>query len=256
MKLEDEDGNNLGDLIGVSVARADQDVLLSTRLGKAIRFSVDDIRVFQSRASTGVRGIRLAYEDAVMSMAILDTVPASPAERDAYLRRAAALRRAAGDENGVEIVGDDETDLLDEAVTLSEERFLELQAVEQFLLTVTERGFGKRSSAYEYRKTGRGGQGIAGMDITQKNGPVVGAFPVSESDQIMLVTDGGQLIRIPVAGIRIAGRKTQGVTLFKVETDERVVSVTRLDDTGEEPGDEGDEGTPPAADSAPPSLLV
>jgi DNA gyrase subunit A len=256
MKLEDEDGNNLGDLIGVSVARADQDVLLSTRLGKAIRFSVDDIRVFQSRASTGVRGIRLAYEDAVMSMAILDTVPASPAERDAYLRRAAALRRAAGDENGVEIVGDDETDLLDEAVTLSEERFLELQAVEQFLLTVTERGFGKRSSAYEYRKTGRGGQGIAGMDITQKNGPVVGAFPVSESDQIMLVTDGGQLIRIPVAGIRIAGRKTQGVTLFKVETAERVVSVTRLDDTGEEPGDEGDEGTPPAADSAPPSLLV
>ncbi|MFY8106216.1 MAG: DNA gyrase subunit A [Elstera sp.] len=256
MKLEDEDGNNLGDLIGVSVARADQDVLLSTRLGKAIRFSVDDIRVFQSRASTGVRGIRLAYEDAVMSMAVLDTVPASPAERDAYLRRAAALRRAAGDETGVEIVGDDEADLLAETVSLSEERFLELQAVEQFLLTVTERGFGKRSSAYEYRKTGRGGQGIAGMDITQKNGPVVGAFPVSESDQIMLVTDGGQLIRIPVAGIRIAGRKTQGVTLFKVETDERVVSVTRLDDTGEEPGDEGDEGTPPAADSAPPSLLV
>ncbi len=256
MKLEDEDGNNLGDLIGVSVARADQDVLLSTRLGKAIRFSVDDIRVFQSRASTGVRGIRLAYEDAVMSMAVLDTVPASPAERDAYLRRAAALRRAIGDEAGVEIIGDDETDLLAETVNLSEERFLELQAVEQFLLTITERGFGKRSSAYEYRKTGRGGQGIAGMDITQKNGPVVGAFPVSESDQIMLVTDGGQLIRIPVAGIRIAGRKTQGVTLFKVETDERVVSVTRLDDTGEEPGEEGDDSTPPATDAAPPSLLV
>jgi DNA gyrase subunit A len=256
MKLEDEDGNNLGDLIGVSVARADQDVLLSTRLGKAIRFSVDDIRVFQSRASTGVRGIRLAYEDAVISMAVLDTVPASPAERDAYLRRAAALRRAVGDEAGVEIIGDDETDLLAETVNLSEERFLELQAVEQFLLTVTERGYGKRSSAYEYRKTGRGGQGIAGMDITQKNGPVVGAFPVSESDQIMLVTDGGQLIRIPVAGIRIAGRKTQGVTLFKVETDERVVSVTRLDDTGEEPGEEGDDTTPPATDTAPPTLLV
>ncbi len=256
MKLEDEDGNNLGDLIGVSVARADQDVLLSTRLGKAIRFSVDDIRIFQSRASTGVRGIRLAYEDAVMSMAVLDTVPASPAERDAYLRRAAALRRAVGDEAGVEVVGDDETDLLAETVNLSEERFLELQAVEQFLLTVTERGYGKRSSAYEYRKTGRGGQGIAGMDITQKNGPVVGAFPVSESDQIMLVTDGGQLIRIPVAGIRIAGRKTQGVTLFKVETDERVVSVTRLDDTGEEPGEEGDDSPSPATDTAPPTLLV
>lgn len=174
-------------------------------------------------------------------------------ERDAYLRRAAALRRAAGDDSAIESTVDDEADLLAEQVNLTEERFLELQAVEQFLLTVTERGFGKRSSAYEYRKTGRGGQGIAGMDITQKNGPVVGAFPVSESDQIMLVTDGGQLIRIPVAGIRIAGRKTQGVTLFKVETAERVVSVTRLDDTGEE-NEEGVD-TPPA-DGAPPSLLV
>ncbi len=255
MKLEDEDGNSLGDLIGVSVARDDQDVLLSTRLGKAIRFSVDDIRVFQSRASTGVRGIRLAYEDAVISMAVLDAVKATVEERDAYLRRAAALRRAAGDDTAVESTVDDEADLLAEQVNLTEERFLELQAVEQFLLTVTERGFGKRSSAYEYRKTGRGGQGIAGMDITQKNGPVVGAFPVSESDQIMLVTDGGQLIRIPVAGIRIAGRKTQGVTLFKVETAERVVSVTRLDDTGEETEDGEGSDTPPA-DGAPPSLLV
>ncbi|WP_273409916.1 DNA gyrase subunit A [Elstera cyanobacteriorum] len=255
MKLEDEDGNSLGDLIGVSVARDDQDVLLSTRLGKAIRFSVDDIRVFQSRASTGVRGIRLAYEDAVISMAVLDAVQATVEERDAYLRRAAALRRAAGDDAAVETSVDDEADLLAEQVNLTDDRFQELQAVEQFLLTVTERGFGKRSSAYEYRKTGRGGQGIAGMDITQKNGPVVGAFPVSESDQIMLVTDGGQLIRIPVAGIRIAGRKTQGVTLFKVETAERVVSVTRLDDTGEETED-GEGSDAPPADGAPPSLLV
>lgn len=255
MKLEDEDGNSLGDLIGVSVARDDQDVLLSTRLGKAIRFSVDDIRVFQSRASTGVRGIRLAYEDAVISMAVLDAVQATVEERDAYLRRAAALRRAAGDDAAVETSVDDEADLLAEQVNLTDDRFQELQTVEQFLLTVTERGFGKRSSAYEYRKTGRGGQGIAGMDITQKNGPVVGAFPVSESDQIMLVTDGGQLIRIPVAGIRIAGRKTQGVTLFKVETAERVVSVTRLDDTGEETED-GEGSDAPPADGAPPSLLV
>jgi DNA gyrase subunit A len=139
---------------------------------------------------------------------------------------------------------------------ISQERYAVMGAAEQTILTVSANGYGKRTSSYEYRITGRGGKGIVAMAVNERNGPLVASFPVENEDQIMLVTDGGQLIRIPVAGIRIAGRKTQGVTLFKVETDERVVSVTRLDDTGEEPGDEGDEGTPPAADSAPPSLLV
>jgi DNA gyrase subunit A len=231
MKLEDDEGNSLGDLIGVAVCRGDQDVLLSTRDGKAIRFAVGDVRVFTGRSSTGVRGIRLAPEDQVISLTILRGVEASTEERDDYLRLASQRRRLLGDM--VEETAEEIAAPLND-ITLSEERFIQLQAAEEFVLTVTDRGYGKRTSAYEYRQTGRGGQGVAAMDLTAKNGSVTAAFPVSESDQVMLVTDGGKLIRTPVHDVRVAGRKTQGVMLFRVGEDEKVVSVTRLDDTGDE----------------------
>ena len=242
MKLAD-DGERL---IGVQPARDDQDVLLATRAGKCIRFLLDDVRVFASRNSTGVRGIRLAEGDEVISLSLLRHVPGTVEERAAYLRHAALLRR--GSEAPEPEADDGETSGAAQ-VALSEIRLAELSAAEEFLLTVSENGFGKRSSAYEYRVTGRGGSGIANMDITEKTGQVVESFPVGPTDQIMLVTDRGQLIRTPVDDIRIAGRKTQGVTLFRVETGERVVSVSHLPANGEEAvvedGDEpaaGEEG--------------
>jgi len=247
MKLEDENGESLGDLVGVSVCRGDQDVLLSTQQGKAIRFSVTDVRVFTGRNSTGVRGIRLAKDDQVISLTILRGVDASAEERDEYLRLASQRRRQLGENV------DDASDVEDTGsmadIAMTEERFIQLQVAEEFVLTVTDRGFGKRTSAYAYRKTGRGGQGIAGMELTTKNGQVSAAFPVNETDQVMLVTDGGKLIRTPIHDVRIAGRKTQGVMLFRVDEDERVVSITRLDDTGEDDeaeigGEEGGNGTP------------
>ncbi len=227
MKLAD-DGERL---IGVQPARDDQDVLLATRAGKCIRFLLDDVRVFASRNSTGVRGIRLAEGDEVISLSLLRHVPGTVEERAAYLRHAALLRR--GSEAPEPEADDGETSGAAQ-VALSEIRLAELSAAEEFLLTVSENGFGKRSSAYEYRVTGRGGSGIANMDITEKTGQVVESFPVGPTDQIMLVTDRGQLIRTPVDDIRIAGRKTQGVTLFRVETGERVVSVSHLPANGEE----------------------
>ena len=233
MKLAD-DGERL---IGVQPASDDQDVLLATRAGKCIRFSLEDVRVFASRNSTGVRGIRLAEGDEVMSLSMLRHVICTVEERAAYLRHAALLRRGS---DGTEVVSEDPETKGVAQVALSEQRLIELSAAEEFLLTVSENGFGKRSSAYEYRLTGRGGSGIANMDITEKTGQVAETFPVGATDQIMLVTDRGQLIRTPVDDIRIAGRKTQGVTLFRVETGERVVSVSHLPANGDENG--GDEG--------------
>lgn len=221
MKLDEGDR-----LISVETCTEDSDILLATRLGKCIRFSVEDVRQFASRTSTGVRGIKLAKGDEVISMTVLDYVDVTIEERDAYLKQAAKLRRE-GDEEDV----DTETD---SDMTLTEERFKQLESQEQFLLSVTSKGFGKRSSAYAYRRTGRGGQGLANMELTQKNGSIVGTFPVNETDQVMLVTDGGQMIRCPVNGIRIAGRKTQGVTLFRVSDGETVVSVARIEENDEE----------------------
>ena len=221
MKLEDK-----GELIGVQPCGEDDDVLLAAASGKCIRFSVTDVRVFAGRSSTGVRGIRLKDNDRVISMSILDHAEAdSTAFRDAYLRHAMAVRR-----------GDDE-------VPPHEPAYDELAAGEQFILTVTENGYGKRSSAYEYRIAGRGGQGIINIETSERNGEVVASFPVGDEDQILLVTDGGQLIRCPVADIRIAGRNTQGVTLFKTAEGERVVSVSRLDESvldGDEEEEDGD----------------
>ncbi|HNS43620.1 MAG TPA: DNA gyrase subunit A, partial [Alphaproteobacteria bacterium] len=229
MKL---DGNEK--LIDVKICRDDEDVVLATRLGRAIRFEVEDLRVFSGRTSTGVRGVKLQKDDEVISMSILKHVAATPDERNAYLKMASALRGA--DEEGVEF--EEGAD-----ATLSEERFKELQDKEQFLLTVTTGGFGKRTSAYEYRVTGRGGQGITNISLTDKNGnAVAGTFPVTDDHQIMLVTDAGQMIRMPVAGIRFTGRSAQGVTLFRVAGEERVVSVAWLKQDAEA-GDEPDAET-------------
>ncbi|MEZ5922008.1 MAG: DNA gyrase subunit A [Parvularculaceae bacterium] len=235
MKLEDEWRSGQDAIVGVQICRPEQNVLLTTGHGMCIRFRIEDVRVFAGRTSTGVRGIRLAGDDEVISMAILNGIDATTDEARAYLKHAAAMRRAAGEE------GDDEVEDGEPIATaLSPERIAELGAAEQFVLTVTENGYGKRSSSFEYRTSGRGGKGIAAIVVNNRNGPVTASFPVEDSDQIMLVTDGGQLIRTPVGGIRIAGRNTQGVTIFRTGADEKVVSVERIEDIGDEEDDEID----------------
>lgn len=216
-------------LIAVKTCSQEQDMQLATKYGKCIRFSVSKVREFTSRTSTGVRGIRLSAGDEVISMTILDLVRVSIEERDAYLRQAGRLRRAQGET--VEDEGDLDT-AEGTTMVLPEDRFQELAAHEQFILSITNKGFGKRTSAFEYRSTGRGGQGFATMELTEKNGTVIATFPVRTQDHIMLVTDGGQLIRCPVHDIRIAGRRTQGVTLFRVSAGENVVSVARIEEEG------------------------
>ncbi|WP_442966871.1 DNA gyrase subunit A [Rhizobium sp. C4] len=223
MKLEEE-----GDeILSVETCTEHDDVLLTTALGQAIRFPVDDVRVFAGRNSIGVRGMTMAEGDSLISMTILSHVDADPAERAAYLKRSAAERRALGvDEEEIALVGED----AGEVTELPEERYQELKAREQFVLTVSERGFGKRSSSYDFRISGRGGKGIRATDTSKTGeiGVLVAAFPIEEADQIMLVSDGGQLIRVPVNGIRIASRATKGVTIFSTAADEKVVSVERI----------------------------
>ncbi|MFW2436728.1 MAG: DNA gyrase subunit A [Parvibaculales bacterium] len=234
-------------IIGVETCSTNDDVLLTSSSGRAIRFPVSDVRVFRSRNSTGVRGIRLDSGASVISMAILRHSDATPAERNTYLKQAAMIRRATDDdiETDVVEVASDEENL--EETALSPERYAELGANEQFILAVSENGFGKRSSAYEYRVSGRGGKGIIAMTVTERNGSLLAAFPVEESDQIMLVTDGGTLIRCPIDDIRIAGRNTQGVTIFKTEIDAKVVSVAHLGETSD---DEISDEVPDGAESA------
>jgi len=220
-------------LIDVKICKDDEDAVLATRLGRAIRFAVDEIRVFSGRTSTGVRGIKLGKDDEVISMSILKHVDATPEERTAYLKKASALR-------GADTEGMDTDDGVGEG-SISDDRFRELQTKEQFLLTVTGGGFGKRTSAYEYRISGRGGQGVTNIGLTKKNGGVVvGSFPVTDEHQIMLVTNGGQMIRLPVEGIRFTGRSAQGVTLFRIAEGEEVVSVAWLKKEAED-DDEGDD---------------
>jgi DNA gyrase subunit A len=224
-------------LIGVAVCTEANDILLAAKSGKAIRFPVDDVRVFAGRASTGVRGIKLDEADEVVSMSVLRHIDVETEERDAYLRYAVQKRRSIGED--VEEEANGET--ADSNVALSVERIAELEAAEEFILTVTEKGYGKRSSSYEYRTAGRGGQGIANIEVSSRNGDVTTSFPVEETDQIMLVTDAGKLIRTEVHDIRIARRQTQGVTIFKVAEDERVVAVAHLSGMAEE-GDENGNG--------------
>jgi len=224
MKLEAVDH-----LAGVEICSEADDVLLTTAKGQCIRFAVGDVRVFKGRDSAGVRGIKLDADDHVISMAILTHVEALPEERAAFLR----MRRAQqGDE--IENGGEEGEETVTAAPLLNEERFTEMLRLEQCILTVSANGFGKRSSSYEYRVTGRGGKGIVAMIVNKRNGELVASFPVKESDEIMLVSDGGQLIRCPVHDIRIAGRSTQGVTIFDMAEDEHVVSVEHIPEEAEE----------------------
>jgi DNA gyrase subunit A len=220
MKLDEGDR-----LIGVATCRDGDDVFLATRTGRCIRFQITDenLRVFSGRDSTGVRGIKLAGDDQVISLSVLRHVEAAPEERAAYLKYASAQRRNGEEES--EPAAEAEEAVAD--LALSEERIAELASGEEILLTVTDSGFGKRSSAYEYRVTGRGGQGIANITLSAKrNGKAVAAsFPVREGDDVMLVTDGGRLIRVPVDQVRITGRSVMGVTLFRLDENERVTSV-------------------------------
>ena len=221
MKLDEGDK-----LINVRICTEDNDVLLAARSGKCIRFPVDDVRVFAGRASTGVRGIKLQKDDEVISMSILKHGDFSAEERDEYARVNSAIKRIAAERNdGVEVTPE-ETGLLS---VLTADKYKKMADNEEFILTVTTTGYGKRSSAYEYRVTGRGGQGIANMEMSPRNKEVASSFPIEDSHQIMMVTDAGKLIRMPVQDIRIAGRKTQGVILFRLADNEKVVSVTWLD---------------------------
>jgi DNA gyrase subunit A len=230
---DNADSNGTGDAADGSKLATLDNVLLTTAAGRCIRFAVDNVRLFKGRDSTGVRGIRLDPGDEVISMAILRHVGATPGEREAYLKQALAMRRAQGAEVAEGAPEPDgEAEVAEGGVELTPERYAELGAHEQFVLTVSERGFGKRSSSYEYRISGRGGKGITAMIVNDRNGRLVASFPVEESDQIMLVTDGGKLIRCPIDDVRIAGRNAQGVRIFKTEESEKVVSVERVPEDG------------------------
>ncbi len=238
MKLEEE-----GDeILGVETCTDNDDVLLTADSGQCIRFRVDDVRVFQSRNSVGVRGISMGEGDRVISMAVIEHVEASPAERAAYLKRSVAERRlaagaAAGEDEDIALTNEE----VGEEADISEERYQFLSEHEQFVLTVTEFGYGKRSSSYDFRLTNRGGKGIRATDVSKVGeiGKLVATFPIGGDDQIMLVSDGGQVIRVPVDGIRVASRATKGVTIFNTAEGEKVVSVERISEPqGEEEGDE------------------
>jgi DNA gyrase subunit A len=238
MKLDEGDR-----LIGVATCRDGDDVLLATRRGRCIRFQVTDdvVRVFSGRDSSGVRGIRLVNGDEVISLSVLRHVEASMAERAAYLKGARRRNQGEEAEPVAELNGDDAENGDEVAdVTLSPERMAEMEAAEELLLTITNGGFGKRSSAYEYRVTGRGGQGITNITLAPRNGTeVVGTFPVRAGTDVMLVTNLGKLIRVPSDQVRVTGRQAMGVTLFRVEGDERVTAVFPVVETAAELDDDG-----------------
>jgi DNA gyrase subunit A len=239
MKFDDEDDS----IVDVAICSPQDDVLLTTLKGRCIRFQATDVRVFKGRDSTGVRGMMLEEGDEVIAMSILRHVDATAEERTTYIKQSRAMLADASDTGEEpEVVDADE----DEGATigqLSPERYAELSAREQFVLAVAQEGLGKRASSYEYRVTNRGGKGIVAHDLSRRGGQLVAAFPVEESDDLMMVTDGGQLIRTPVSQIRRAGRSTQGVMIIRVGEGERVVSVERLADMGgDENGTEMTEG--------------
>ncbi len=227
----DEDSDDR--LIGVALLESSDDVLLATRAGKAIRFAADEVREFTSRTSTGVRGMTLKGDDEVISLSILHRVGTSSEEREEYVKFAPWKGEREGEPN------------------MSPERMAELTEREQFILTVCANGYGKLSSAYEYRRTGRGGQGITNIDNIGRNGPVVASFPATQADQLMLVTDQAKLIRLPLESLRVIGRGSAGVRLFNVANDELVVSAVRLTDDGEDEGEgEAVEGAQPTAEAS------
>ncbi|MDA9464957.1 DNA gyrase subunit A [Bradyrhizobium sp. CCBAU 53415] len=231
MKLDDNEA-----IVDVQICTERDDVLLTAAGGQCIRFPVTDVRVFTGRTSMGVRGIALADADKVISLAILRHVETTSDERSAYLK----MRRAvAGEAAADEAPADTEAEEISGSFQLSQERYAEMSAQEQVVLTVSVNGYGKRTSSYEYRTTGRGGKGIVAMSVNNRNGNLVASFPVEDADQIMLVTDKGQLIRCPVEGIRIAGRSTQGVIVFDTAEDEHVVSVEHITEEAENGNGEG-----------------
>lgn len=249
MRLDEED-----ELIGVRACMEDQQVLLAAKSGKCVRFPVNAIRVFKSRTSDGVRGMRLAEGDEVVSMSILNASDMVVEERSNYLKLAAAKRRM-GDDEEFEVAADE--DGADEgSVAVSEERFATLEGQEQMILTITENGYGKRSSSFEYRTTNRGGSGIVNIVTSARNGSVVASFPVEDTDQIMLMTDKGKVIRTPIDTVRVAGRNTQGVTLFKTAKGEKVVSAIRVTAMEGDDEDEFEEGAEGAAEGVAPEAAA
>ena len=233
MKLEEGEA-----IVDVQICTERDDVLLTAAGGQCIRFPVTDVRVFTGRTSMGVRGIALAANDMLISLSILRHVETTSDERSAYLK----MRRAVAGDGAAEEPVDAEGEETSGAIQLGSDRYVEMSAQEQVVLTVSVNGYGKRTSSYEYRTTGRGGKGIVAMSVNNRNGKLVASFPVEHSDQIMLVTDKGQLIRCPVEGIRVAGRSTQGVIVFDTAEDEHVVSVEHIGDDGEN-ADNGNGGT-------------
>jgi DNA gyrase subunit A len=242
MKLDEGDG-----IIGVDTCTAYNDVLLTTAQGQAIRFRVDDVRVFKGRDSTGVRGIALAEGDTVISMAILHHFAATSDERSAYLKMSRAVR-GEGESEHDEPAADEVEEAGNGGGELSQERYAAMSAAEQFILTISENGYGKRTSSHEYRITGRGGKGIVAMAVNKRNGALVASFPVQDEDHVMLITDAGKTIRLPVGGekpIRIVSRGSQGVIVIDTAEGERVVSVERIsepEDNGDDIEDEAEEG--------------
>jgi DNA gyrase subunit A len=238
MKLDEGD-----QIVGVDTAGANDDVLLTTALGQAIRFRTDDVRLFKGRDSMGVRGIQLAEGDVVISMAVINHSDASAEERAAYLKMSRAVRGEGAEEEN----GSDEADVV--AGDLPQERYAQMSATEQFILTISENGYGKRTSSHEYRITGRGGKGIVAMAVNKRNGNLVSSFPVEDTDQIMLISDGGQTIRLPVGGdkpIRIVSRGSQGVIVFDTAEGEKVMSVEHI---SEPESDDDVPGAPEAPDA-------
>lgn len=221
MKFEGEDEDDR--LIGVALLDESDDVLLATRQGKAIRFQAEDVREFQSRNSTGVRGMKLAADDEVISLSVLHRSGADGDQREEYLRFAPWKPEKDGEMQ-------------------DREMFAHMQETEQFILTVCANGYGKLSSAYEYRRTGRGGQGITNIDNIGRNGPVVASFPATRADQLMLVTDQAKLIRMGLDSLRVIGRNSAGVRLFNVADNEHVVSAARIEDSEDADG-EAQDGT-------------
>jgi DNA gyrase subunit A len=237
MKLDEGD-----EIVGVDTCTINDDLLLTTALGQAIRFRVDDVRLFKGRDSMGVRGIQLADGDKVISMAVINHSDADAEQRAAYLKMSRAVRGEAESEETTS----DEADVV--AGALSPELYAQMSASEQFILAISENGYGKRTSSHEYRITGRGGKGIVAMAVNKRNGNLVASFPVEDEDQIMLISDGGQTIRLPVGGdkpIRIVSRGSQGVIVFDTADDEKVVSVERISEP------EDDEDVAPDAPEAP-----
>ena len=218
MKLSDSNK-----IVGVRICTDNDDVLLSTKDGKCIRTPVSKLRTTKSRNSVGVRGIKLSKNDSIISLSILSHLEVSTAEAKAYLKMSKINK-----ENNEDIEDENNSEETED-ITISEDRFQELKACEQFILTVTENGFGKRTSSYQFRVTNRGGSGIMCITTSSRNGNVLASFPVGHDDDIMLITKSGQLIRCPVMDIRVAGRNTQGVSIFKTSDSEKVVSASRVE---------------------------